>query len=361
MPRDLPIGNGSLLVAFDSHGPFDLPSLRRSALRSLTSQPLPFVLECGLGDVPWFPPAGGTLADQHRSLTLLTAGARALSFYMAVERDRWAGGLLSPDGTPTPDAAWVTHLLSSLRALDWPSLRRLPPVAIITSSLDADLATAASLLDPITPAATALLHLPLSDLSDLPSTTHLWLRAVELALERAGIPYDVLDDSTPPATLASYRALIAPFTTHIPAGLLATLRDLAESKRTIVVLGPTPPTLDEANAPLPPLPLRRTGKMRPGSLTDLEGLAADLTSLAGPSPTWRCPTDSCTLSLFFRATTPVALFLSNDGPATTATLVTTEPATLRCALTSEIILLPSGSASIPLAASSIRFFLIERP
>lgn len=353
-----PVSGPSALVAFDSHGPVSLPALRRAALRSLSSQPLPLVLECGVGDVPWFPPAGA-LADQHRALALLAAGARGLSLYMAVERERWVGGLLAPDGTPAPDAAWAPALFAALRRLDWPALRRRAPLALVTSSLDDDLAAASCLVDPITPFATSLANLPHPQLAAEPSTTHLWLRAVERALERAGIPYDVHPDSASAETLASYRAVLAPFPRHIPRALLATLRDLAEAKRTIVVLGPTPPTRDEHDAPLELPALRRVGKMRPGSLDDLEGLAADLTQLAGPPPTWLCPDDTCAVSLFERDGQTRALFLTNDGPATTAVLSTTEPArALVDALTSERIPL-SGATRIAMPASSIRLFLVE--
>lgn len=355
---DRPVSGPSALVAFDSHGPVSLSALRRAALRSLSAQPLPLILECGVGDVPWFPPTSA-LADQHRALALLAAGARGLSLYMAVERERWVGGLLAPDGTPAPDAAWAPALLAALRRLDWPALRRRAPLAIVTSSLDDDLAAASCLVDPITPFATALANLPHPQLAAEPSTTHLWLRAVERALERAGIPYDVHPDSASAETLASYRAVLAPFSRHIPRALLATLRDLAEAKRTIVVLGPTPPTRDEHGAPLELPALRRVGKMRPGSLDDLEGLAADLTQLAGPPPTWLCPDDTCALSLFERGGQTRALFLSNDGPATTAVLSTTEPArALVDALTSERIPL-SAATRIAMPASSIRLFLVE--
>lgn len=355
---DRPVSGHSALVAFDSHGPVSLPALRRAALRSLSAQALPLILECGVGDVPWFPPTSA-LADQHRALALLAAGARGLSLYMAVERERWVGGLLAPDGTPAPDAAWAPALFAALRRLDWPALRRRAPLAIVTSALDDDLAAASCLVDPITPFATALANLPHSQLAAEPSTTHLWLRAVERALERAGIPYDVHPDSASPETLASYRAVLAPFPRHIPRALLATLRDLAEAKRTIVVLGPTPPTRDEHDAPLELPALRRVGKMRPGSLDDLEGLAADLTQLAGPPPTWLCPDDTCAISLFERDGQTRALFLSNDGPATTAVLSTTEPArALVDALTSERIPL-SGATRISMPASSIRLFLVE--
>lgn len=354
-------------VAVTSHGPASAAAVRRAALRSLGDlTPLPLALESGCGEAPWMPPAGGADADRRRALALLAAGCRGLGFSMAVERERWTGGLLEADGTLAPDAGWAPRLLAALRELDWTSLRRRPAIAVISSAADAELADAACLVDPFTPVAGELLGLGHEALATGAATGAItarrWQHAVEQALERAGVAYEFLDETATADELAGYRAVVAPLGERVSRALWRTLREVAEQQRAIVVLGPAPPSLDEHGQPLAEPPLRRTGKMRPGSLEDLEGLAADLAQLAGEPASWRCPDERAVISLAADAAgRPRALFLHNDGAASTFELSTSEPRVraLRDPLAEETFPL-TGAARIPMAAGDLRLLIIER-
>lgn len=357
------------LPALSSQGPFHAAALRRAALRGFASDAaaLPFALESGVGEAAWMPPAGGAEADRDRALTLLAAGARALGFSTAVERERWSGGLIEPDGTRAPDAAWASSLLAALRDLDWPSLRRRAAFAIVTSSAEDDLAHASALGDPMTPDASARFALGPAGHGELAaagaaSTAHRWQRAVEQALEKAGLAYACLDERATADELAAYRVLIAPLGQRVDRALWSSLRDLAEQRRAIVVLGPVPPTLDEHGQPLGDPPLRRAGKMRPGSLDDLDGLAADLAQLAPEPPAWRA--DHALVSLFHAADGIARVaFVHNDLARPVTAQVHTSDATVRAlrdAITGERVLLSDGKAQLDLSASSLRMLLMER-
>jgi Glycosyl hydrolases family 35 len=387
-PPSAATSSSRALLALSSQGPFHPATLRRAALRSFppsagasatpsaSSSPsgpssnagaLPFVLEAGVGEAAWMPPTGGPEADRDRALTLLAAGARGLGFAAAVERERWSGGLVDPDGGRSPDAAWAAALLAALREVDWPALRRRAAFAIVTSSAEDDLAAASSLVDPMTPEVSGRIGLGPAGHGELAAApgaaiSHRWLGAVERALERAGLAYDVLGDAATTDELAAYRAVIAPLGERVDRRLWTALREVAEARRAIVVLGPTPPSLDERGQPLGDPPLRRAGKMRPGSLDDLDGLAADLAQLATEPAAWRAE-PALTALAHAEDGSPRVLFLHNDARrAVTAALETSDATAraLRDAISGERIFLVAGKAELALSASSLRMFLIER-
>jgi beta-galactosidase len=356
------------VVAVDCHGLVHPSRMRREALRVLGDlSPLPLVLECGVGDVPWLPPAGDARADCTRALTLLAAGARGLGFYMAVERERWAGGLLESDGTPAVGSEWAGALLRALREVDWPALRRRPAVAVVNSSTDATFAEATCLLDPWSPVASELLGLGAVGHAGLAAPgaelARRWQRAVEQALEWAGVPYGFVDETATADELARYRAVIAPLGERVARGLWQTLREVAQDKRSVVVIGPSPPSRDQDDQPLDEPPLRPVGKMRAGSLDDLDGLASDLAQLGGAQP-WRSSQRACVLSLAWdEQARPRVLFVFNDGDAAMTTDVTadiaSDVASVRDAITGERILARDGALQIAVPATSVRMFVIE--
>jgi Glycosyl hydrolases family 35 len=289
------------VVAVDSHGPVHAASLRRAALRALGPRPLPVVLECGVGAAPWMPPTGGSRADRDRAVTLLASGARGLGFSMAVERERWSGGLLDARGQLDADSGWAESLLRALQQVGWSALQRPASIAVVRSRADEVLGEASGALDPLTPALSELLPLGPAGHAELAAPdvgdSARWLAAVEQALERAGLQYRVLDAAASVEQLAGFRVVIAPLGDRVERALWLALCDLAEQRRAVVVLGPQPPRRDEYGAELPRAAPRRVGKMRSGSLLDLEGLAADLRQLAPPPAGWRCEGVGVVLSL----------------------------------------------------------------
>ncbi|MBK7539862.1 MAG: beta-galactosidase [Myxococcales bacterium] len=374
------------VVARHSHGPVRVAELRRNALRALGSAALPLALECGVGEAPWFPPSGGPAADQARAVTLLAAGARGLGFSMAVERERWAGGLVDTHGRPLPGSQWAPALLRALQEVDFPALRRRPAVAVLSADSEARLGEASCLMDPLPPVVSQLLGLGEAGHAELgaPSAAvaRRWQAAVELALERAGVAYAVLDEEAPGEELARYRAVIAPVATHLSRALWHTLQQLVEHHPVTVVLGPWAPERDERGQPWQESPLSgrdaaaatrrarpgRVGRLRPGSLEDLEGLAADLAPLADPLP-FRVATAECALELAWDAGgAPRALFVFNDAalPQTAELHVRYDaaddgarPTAVRDVFSGERIAVVEGMLRVPLPPASVRMFLTD--
>lgn len=329
-----------------------LADVRRRVLHLAGSSELPLVPELGVGFFPWLPPIDEG-AQRDVALTALACGARGFGAYMAVGRERWYGGAITPDGALTPAAKWLGPLLHALDACDWTSLRRHAPIAVIVSRADARFGLASSLLDPVTPVVAEALGLGPGGAAELgrdPAavSARRWLDAVTRALDLAHLPYALVDEGCAAAQLARHDAVILPTFDRLDAGLLATLRTLD----TTIVIGPGTPTRDELDRPLTGA-LPRAGKMRAGSLDDLPGLAEDLSFLV-PTPPWIDARPSVSVSSFGSV-----LFLSNLTARATRTRTTT-PHDLHATdpLTGESFRTHGQVLEVPLAPHAVRVLLV---
>jgi beta-galactosidase len=269
------------------HQKRDYRAVRRRALYlGGTGRPLPIAAEVGLGGPPWLPPM--TQEDQAAvTRGILAGGARGLCFFMVVDRDRWYGAPVSQTGTERPPAEDVRRLLAALRAIEWTSLRRRAPVALVMSRAEARHAIASSMLDPISPVVTELLDLGPGGAAELsrdpaPALHRRWTDAVETALDRAGVAYSIVDEDAPDEAFSGYRLIVAPTLARTGRALWRRLHRLAAGGVQVVV-GPERPAVDELDRPLGEdgsLP-RRVGLLREASLEDLDGLARDLAAAAG--------------------------------------------------------------------------------
>jgi beta-galactosidase len=360
------------LVALESHDPVDTTRLRRAGLRAMGSAtPMPFVLESGVGSSPWLPVAVEPTSDSQRALALLAAGARGLGFSMAVEREHWAGGLLDANGKVADDAGWVAKLLAAMRAVDWPSLRRRPLVAVVTSDGEAQFAEATCLVDPWPSGASEVLHLGAAGHAELGGAggevSGRWQQAVEYALDRAGLPYVVLDQSATVDQLAEHRAVIAPLGDRVDRTLWHTLRALTEQPQVMVVIGPALPSRDPYGQPLDEPALRGAGKMRAGSLDDLDGLSADLARLVRNPSSWHNTQREIVMSLVYDGEQRVRVAFLCNGSATNLTTSLTvnrsadlvAPSTIRDVLSDELLTLGDPERPISVPARSIRMFVVE--
>lgn len=357
-----------------AHGPRPLPALRRAARRAFGAEGV--LAETGVGDAAWLPPAGGADADKARALTLLACGARGLSFSMAVERERWAGALLDERGQPLPESGWAWALLRALHEVQWHTLRRRAPVALLRSSGETRLALASSLLDPFTPWLAELLRLGPAGLAELSEDSAAraarWLATLEQALERAGVGYVVLDEDAALDEMTHAVVIIAPVAQHGNPAAWATLRELLARRRVTVVASPWPPELDELGRPWQPPPLSdrdalrrgRVGKLRAGSLEDVAGLVQDLEAIAPPSE-WSCLTPDCVLEQACdNLEVSRVLFLFNDAttPRTAELRVSTDdrtPSALREVFSGARVEVRGEAAAVELAPNSVAMFLIE--
>lgn len=352
----------------------DLPRLRRRALALVGSAlPLPLVPEVGLGLAPWLPPLDGSgPPDPHRErdqlLTLLAAGVRGFNVYMAVERDRWYGAAITKDGAVEPHATWLPTLMAALGEVEWPTLRRAAPIALVASQVDARFARATAVADPMTPVLAEALGLGPGGEGELGTdpaaiAARRWLDAIAAALEAAQVPYVIVDDATPEDELARFRAVIVPTLARVDRGLWHRLRGLAEHKRAIVVIGPDTPTLDELGQPLADPGPRRVGRIRAGSLDDIPGLAEDLAGLAGEiGDAWQIerPEDVRALAHADANGHVRVVFVINDAPrATTAVLLAGDATAVRDPLSREHLAVRGGKVSVPLPARGVRMLIVE--
>ncbi len=349
-------------VGLDAYTPrAEFRELRRRAIQVATvASPVPIAFEVGVGFFPWFPPLdAGDDPQRERDhlLTLLSGGMRGFNLYMAVERDRWFGAAITKDGVAEPHAKWIPQLTSTLADIDWPSLRRTVPIALVDTRADARFGLATNAVDPMTPVLAEVLGLGHAGAAELGTdaaalAARRWHAAICAALELAQVPYAIIDEAATEDELARFRAVIVPTTTRLDRGLAIRLRALAEHKRAVVVIGPGTPVHDELDQPyVEPLP-RRIGKIREGSLDDIPGLAEDLSALAGELPeTWQVERPDTVRCFAYAdaAGTARAIFLVNDGKPATAVLLADERSALRDPFTGETFHVTSGKVSVPVA------------
>lgn len=271
------------------HRASDYAAVRERALYlGGTASPLPIAAEIGVGGPPWLPPMS---PEDQAEVTrgILAGGARGLCFFMVVDRERWYGAPVSETGALRPPAESLRRLLAGLREVEWTSLRRRAPAALVMSRAESRHAIASSLADPLSPVVTELLDLGPGGTAELardraPALHRRWMRAVADALDAAGVAWDLVDEDAPDERLAGRRLVIAPTLARVDRRLWARLHALAATSR--VVVGPERPDRDELDRPLgeeAALP-RRVGLLRSASLDDLAGLADDLARAAGGEP-----------------------------------------------------------------------------
>jgi beta-galactosidase len=186
---------------------------KRIARTLAGSSRLPFIPELGAGwTVDVVAHARRIVApDQELGLlSVLLCGARAWSFYMLVDRDRWYGGATDRHGTPHESTAPLYRRLHRLLAETswWDYHRRAPVILLRNRDLERRLAASeisceayAALDERLFPA--ALRRPPISDMPDLSSFYEEWRRE----LERRGLDFDEGSSDDPP-DLARYAAVV---------------------------------------------------------------------------------------------------------------------------------------------------------
>jgi beta-galactosidase len=340
---------------------------RRALYLAGTGHPLPIATEVGVGGPPWLPPMSA--ADQvHATAGVLAGGARGAGFFMVVDRDRWYGAPVTVAGALRPPAEWLQRLLGGLREVQWTALRRRCRAAIVVSRAESRFAIASSLVDPLSPVVTEILARGLgpggaAELArdPAPALHRRWLEAVAAALDRAGIPFALLDEDAGDEAWREHRLLVLPTLARVDRALWRRLQESAE-QGVQVIIGPERPARDELDRPLGDdarLP-RHVGLMRAGSLADLDGLAGDLAAAAGPGPEdWRTA-DPLALSLFEDAGGVVrALALGNPaGDAAHGHLAGPAGAALRDLATAELLRGDRGRFRVDLDPYAVRLFAV---
>lgn len=350
-------------VGIDAYTPRALfPELRRRAAACVgDASPIPIAFEVGVGFFPWFPPLDlkeDPTRERDHVLTLLAQGIRGFNLFMAVERDRYYGAAISATGRVEAHAHWVKPLLAALAEVDWPALRRDTPIAVVHSRADERHGIASCVIDPMTPVLADVLGLGPAGAMELGTdrgaiAARTWQVAVCRALELAQVPFVLIDET---ATLSEYRAVIIPTIDRIARSLWDQLHALPRT--TIAVIGPTTPTRDEFDQPLDGPPPKRLGRLNPGSLDDLPGLADDFAGLVGEtSQTWQVEKPSEVRTSVFRdASGPRVLFVWSDADRAVTSTILADGTALRDALTGEQLAIANGRVQIAMPPRGVRMF-----
>jgi beta-galactosidase len=254
----IPVSLGALsstadLVGFDYyHGEDDLEIVaRRTRLLSGTSD-LPFAPEIGVGSPPWFFPISAE-ASLETILTALAFGLRGLNLYMLVGRDRWIGAPIDEHGEALPTLEPIRRLMRALEATRFESLRRPIEAAIVLPQEYQRLSRVTQLLgifgaqifdvlagDPVFGCRTDALGFA------EPVQLRWWEDVVALsaALERHGVPFDLVSSEMPVEHLARYRLLFSPSYELCAEERWTKLRGAAKAGSAVYV-GPLEPSVDD--------------------------------------------------------------------------------------------------------------------
>ncbi|MBK7075101.1 MAG: beta-galactosidase [Myxococcales bacterium] len=325
----------------------------------------PHLVRLPAGHSPLFAP---TTDDDRAAIALaaLAAGARGATWTAGLARDRWIGGLVDAAGAVTAEGRRVGALLAAIARHDLPGLRRVVDVALIAARADARVARASSLVAPVPPVALELLGLGPAGAAELCADADAprarrWADAIADALALGQVAAAVVAEDADLAAIPA-RAFVAPTLRRIDRGLWRALHRLAADRR-VVVFGPDAPTLDELDQPLGDdlAPPRRAGRMRPGSLDDLAGLAADLAALA-PRDEWIAtrPAGVTTASFAAHDGRVRALFVANrTARAARAIVAIPAGAALRDALTDAPVATVDGTLALDVPAHATRWLIVD--
>lgn len=307
----------------------DYGEVRRAARRLSGSSRLPYLPELGCGSFLWWFPL--TPADQQATaLAALMHGVRGFNLYMLVERDRWYGSPVGPDGARRRERfEAIRALVAAFRASALHTLERDATVGLVEVREHARLQTVSSLLDPVSPMVLSVVgvgpeafcaeeRLGLEGGGPREAARH--ARLAEAALEALGLGFDLVDSEREAAALERYRLLVCPSLAFADRGLLARLARYVAAGGTLLLVGERP-TLDEAMRPLASGALPPHEHV-PGSGAEeeerealartLEALASRLGLEAGP----RAEAAAVELALRSRGDgAPALLFLANRGAA----------------------------------------------
>ncbi len=343
-------------------------AVRRRALYLAGTSRLPYAPELGVGGFPWGPP----FTDEDATRTLLNAlmhGVAGYNAYMTVERDRWYGAPVSEEGElrPGPVAEALRRVNAAIAQSPWGALERRAPVGVIVPRGYGRLALASSHLGPIGPAIGEWLGLDeeataREESFGLEGPVQLeqqrWRRAVLSTLDRAHVPYVIIDASASLAALQQRRALIVASYDFLDAGLASRLRAFVAGGGRLLT-GPRRPRLDDAFAAV--------DHALPGDAFDAAALAdpaalgeaiGKLVAAAGLGGTAAAKEPDVDVTLHQRSDgAPTFLFVGtrSDRPHT-ATVVLDRALDLEDVLTGERF--SGASPAIPLAPFGVRMLRV---
>lgn len=275
---------------------------------------LPYLAEMGVGwlTLPWLLPMAIAPADiEHTVWQALAGGIRAANVFMLVERDRWYGSPVSPEGVlRQPLADFYRRLLALLGELDWPRLRRTPQVLLIDNRAEGRRSAARAVRGDLVPAFAQVLPLDrrIFDGAD-PAGAEIdrWRGGITAVLDAAGLDWDEATSSALP-DLTNYRLVVLPVVDLADPGVLDLGRKASEAGTTLL-FGPGRPCHDQD---LRPLVGRLTGWTH---LVDPGGLRTLL-----PAPAWSSSEPAVSLAPLAGAGREILVVVNNSERQVAVTL-----------------------------------------
>jgi hypothetical protein len=187
---------------------------------------------------------------------------------------------------------------------------------------------------------------------------------VQAALDRAEVPYQLVDENSLHTIDAGTKALVLPTLRRVDGGLWAALHALSATGMRIVI-GPELPREDELGVPLGPDAVQPSGSglIAAETLDDIDELSGAMLDLAGElSDLWIAPeAEAVDCSIYCDdGDAPRALFVGNSRDEAQAARVNVpEACVLRDAITGEECREEAGIAAISLAPYQVRLFVVQ--
>jgi hypothetical protein len=248
-------------------------------------------------------------------------------------------------------------------------LRRETPIALVVSRAEARAAVASCALDAASHALTDWLGLGPGGHAELAMDEDArlyprWQAAVQEALDRAELPYRLIDENCLHTIDTNTRAIVLPTLRRVDGGAWAALHALSAAGVPIVI-GPELPREDELGQTLGDDGVKPAGAglIAAEILEDIDELAAALLDLAGElSDLWIAPeaeTVDCSIYVDEKGA-PQVFFAGNRGAeAQEASINLPEGCLLRDALTGAEVREDAGIGTISLAGKQVRMFLVR--
>ncbi len=328
---------------------------------------LPFATQLSIGGPPWLP-ARSEVADENVALGALAGGIRAFNICMAVGRERWYGGLLNEQLQTTESADWVQPLLAALGDLNFHTLRRVTPIALVVSRAEARAALASCAIHSATPTVTSLLGLGPEGHASLAMDEDArlyprWFAAISAALDLAELPYQLVDESALHTLDWRTKAIVMPTLRRVDGAAWAALHSLSSAGMQVVI-GPKVPSEDERGRPLGGDALKPPGAglIAAEMLDDIDVLASSLLDLAGElSDLWIAPESSgvhCSVYSESEGEAKV-LFVGNSTNAAQEVLVNVPAGScLSDVISGQEIRDEAGVAAVALQGYQVRMFAL---
>lgn len=234
------------------HARREHPTIKRRTLFLVGSSRFPISPEMGVGAPYWFTPLSHE-DSLYCTEVALAYGLRGLNLYMAVDRDRWYGAPVDASGRARSVASDWRALFAGLRRLEFHRLVRRAAVGVLVPREYLRLARAAHGLGFVSPVwleaaggspVDATSGETLGMAQPIQERFYALIESVSAALDRANIPFVLVDSEVDLARLSDIEVLITPSYELTSAERWRLLNAFAQ-RGGQVVLGPVTPSFDD--------------------------------------------------------------------------------------------------------------------